>query len=76
MLIFFLKKKVGKVYEKERGDKEKKKDPNHFENEKKLVMNIKKLVLDINNSKFPSETEISEIRKDSNDLSVDSLFDL
>lgn len=72
-IIIFL---VGKVYEKERGDKEKKKDPNHSENEKKLVMNIKKMVLEINKNKFPSETDLSEIRKDTNDLSVDSLFDV
>lgn len=72
-IIIFL---VGKVYEKERGDKEKKKDSNHSENEKKLVMNIKKMVLEINKNKFPSETDLSEIRKDTNDLSVDSLFDV
>lgn len=65
---------VGKIYEKERNEKEKKKESNTHESEN-LIKFIKKIIIDVNQTKkFPDESVISEIRKDSNDLSFDSLF--
>ena len=66
---------MGKFYEKERTDKKDKKDANESHNEKQLIERLKKVILEADKRPL-SEEEKTFIKSDSNELSINAVFDL